>query len=348
MVGRPRPGGREDPPTMSVPRLIESVAEATAHRDRDDLDAAIARLLFDAIDAERITVWRVLDEAGELRVQRRVSLARGAPELGPEEATAELPRVAAHPHWHECVMLHDIVHYQPTDHRGLRSLFPLRTDSAVVGMLEIEAGDGLDPRQAGLVTGVLRIIRNHLALLDYGERDMLTGLLNRKTFEAGFGKLRARARRGADAQPAWLALADVDRFKSINDSHGHLFGDEVLLLVSRLMRECFRGGDRMYRFGGEEFVIVLEQADTAGAAAALNRFRLAVAHYAFPQVGRVTVSVGYTQVLPGDSPASAVERADAALYYAKHHGRNQVQGHEALLAAGELKIKATRCDVELF
>ncbi len=335
---------------MAVAPLIDSVADATAHRDRDELEVAVARLLFEYTDAQRVTIFRVMDDAGELRVQRRIALARGGGEFGPEEPPpgGRFPAVAAEPHWRECVMLHDVVHYAAPDGAGLRSLFPLRSDSHVVGMIEVEAGEGLDPRQAGLVNSVLRIIRNHMALLEYGERDMLTGLLNRKTFESGFGKLRERARRQTDTQPSWLAVVDVDRFKAINDSHGHLFGDEVLLLLSRRMRECFRGADRLYRFGGEEFVVVLDSASADGAAGAFNRFRAAIADQPFPQVGQVTVSIGYTQVLPTDSPASAMERADAALYFAKNEGRNQVHGFEALLAAGQLALRQRRADLELF
>lgn len=332
---------------MAAPRLIDSVAAATAHRDRDDLDAALARLLFDFIEPQRVTVWRVLDVAGEARVQRRISLARDGSELGPEEVAdpAELPRARDSLHWRECVMLQDVVHFESAG-GGLRSLFPLCGEANVLGMIEIEAGEGLNPRQASLVHGILRIIRNHVLLLDYGERDTLTGLLNRKTFESSFGKLRQRAAHGGE--PAWIGIADIDRFKSINDSFGHLFGDEVLLLVSRLMRESFRGADRLFRFGGEEFVIVLERASEEGAAIAFNRLRAAVANYAFPQVGRVTVSLGYARVLPTDAPASAIGRADAALYYAKQNGRDQVQGYDALLAAGRVQRKADRSEVELF
>ncbi len=332
---------------MAAPRLIDSVAAATAHRDRDDLDAALARLLFDFIEPQRVTVWRVLDVAGEPRVQRRISLARGGDELGPEEVAdpAELPRARDSLHWRECVMLQDVVHFESAG-GSLHSLFPLRGESSVLGMVEIEAGAGLAPRQASLVHGILRIIRNYVLLLDYGERDTLTGLLNRKTFDSSFYKLRQRAARGDE--PAWIGIADIDRFKSINDGYGHLFGDEVLLLVSRLMRENFRGADRLFRFGGEEFVIVLDRASEAGAAVAFDRLRAAVADYAFPQVGRVTLSLGYARVLPSDAPASAIERADAALYFAKQNGRNQIQDYDRLVAAGRLQRKTDRSEVELF
>jgi diguanylate cyclase (GGDEF)-like protein len=78
-------------------------------------------------------------------------------------------------------------------------------------------------------------------------------MLNRKTFEASFEKLRQRLLMNdaatSTAEPSWLALADIDRFKSINESRGHLFGDEALLLVAQQMAKCFRGADQLFRFG---------------------------------------------------------------------------------------------------
>jgi diguanylate cyclase (GGDEF)-like protein len=335
---------------MSTAFLIDSVANATAHRDRDDLDAAVARLVFEFIDAKRVAVYRVIDDGSEPRLQRRLALMRDGGELGPENLRdpARLPRVADYSPWHECVALRDCVHYEAADGSGLRSLFPLLGENQAIGLLEVDADGGLDPRDAGLIHGILRIVRNHLALLDYGERDTLTGLLNRKTFEASFGKLRERAAQASVQEPPWLAVVDVDRFKSVNDNYGHLFGDEVLLLVSHLMRSCFRGADQLFRFGGEEFVIALDAASRNGAAIAFNRLRGAVEQFAFPQVGRVTVSIGYTRLAGSDSSAAAIERADAALYLAKSSGRNQALGYEALIDSGRLRRKEERADVVLF
>jgi diguanylate cyclase (GGDEF)-like protein len=147
---------------------------------------------------------------------------------------------------------------------------------------------------------------------------VLTGLLNRKTFESQFDKLRQRLSDAAQPfalEPSWLALLDIDHFKAINDRHGHLFGDEVLLLTSRLMKLTLRGRDQLFRFGGEEFLIVLEHTSDSGAHVAFDRLRSAIEAYTFAQVGPVTVSVGYTRVNPMDLPTTCVERADNALYY---------------------------------
>jgi diguanylate cyclase (GGDEF)-like protein len=289
----------------------------------------------------------VVDDHGRQRAQRRIVLhASGRHEGSQDSARIEqLPAIDERSTWAECVLLQDVVHLADGENGSVRTVFPLLDEKSVFGLLEVDTDEGLRPRDAAFIAGMLRIVRNHVVLLDYGERDTLTGLLNRKTFESSFGKLVAHSAQAE--QGCWLGVIDIDHFKSVNDQHGHLFGDEVLLLVSRLMRETFRGTDRLFRFGGEEFVVVLD-ASADGAKAAFERFRAAVAEYRFPQINQVTVSLGYTQVLPADSPAAAIERADAALYFGKRNGRNQSQSHERLIAEGLLAAKAMNAEVELF
>jgi diguanylate cyclase (GGDEF)-like protein len=239
-----------------------------------------------------------------------------------------------------------------------KTYFPLLTDRDVIGVLEIESATDLDAEQLRMVSNMMRIYRNVQGLLDYSERDMLTGLLNRKTFDDSFYKTTlqasathqpADARRAAqpERQP-YLGVVDIDHFKSVNDRHGHLIGDEVLLLLSRLMRATFRFHDRLYRFGGEEFVVLLRCAGEEQAAAAFERLRLNTEQYQFPQVGTITVSVGFTRVRPTDNPNVAFERADRAVYWAKGHGRNRVANHAELVAGGELVEGQKSGDIELF
>jgi diguanylate cyclase (GGDEF)-like protein len=134
----------------------------------------------------------------------------------------------------------------------------------------------------------------------------------------------------------WLAVIDIDHFKRVNDNFGHLIGDEVLLLMAGLMRTNFRFHDQIYRFGGEEFVVLMRCADHTDAAAALERFRHKVEEFAFPQVGTITASVGFSALRADDTPGTAFDRADKAVYYAKAHGRNQVCSYSVLVQAGEL------------
>jgi diguanylate cyclase (GGDEF)-like protein len=114
------------------------------------------------------------------------------------------------------------------------------------------------------------------------------------------------------------------------------------------MRSTFRFDDRLYRFGGEEFVVLLTAPDDAAAGIAFERLRANLAEYRFPRVGHVTASIGYSDVRPGDTPQAAFERADRAVYHAKAHGRNQVQSQAVLVEAGLLDESGSVGEIELF
>ena len=199
---------------------------------------------------------------------------------------------------------------------------------------------------AGAIGYLARIFGNQVRLIDYSELDSLTRLLNRKTFDETFDRLLTAAsvptcdswsherRFREEDHPAWLGVIDIDHFKRINDSFGHLFGDEVLLRMGDLLRKTFRDGDRLFRFGGEEFVVILNAPDRELAEAGFERFRSSVEKHEFPQVGKVTCSIGFTAVSKRDVPTDAVGRADEALYCAKRFGRNWVCCYEQLLAQG--------------
>jgi len=213
------------------------------------------------------------------------------------------------------------------------------------------------------INAVLKIYQNQINLINEAERDTLTGLFNRKTFESRMNQIFL-AQRTPESNPGdnfverrkirpgehhWIAVVDIDHFKSINDRFGHIYGDEVLILLSRLMTRGFRLEDRLFRFGGEEFVIVLSPCNSSGAAAVFERFRTSIEKYDFPQVGRVTISLGYTRLKMDDMASVAVGRADEALYFAKRNGRNRVCNFEILSAAGDIVAKEMPVnDITLF
>ncbi|MBF0400601.1 MAG: diguanylate cyclase [Magnetococcales bacterium] len=173
--------------------------------------------------------------------------------------------------------------------------------------------------------------------------DPLTGLNNRQYFDVTFNKVflaLQNTNRRQNEQPfrgAFLAILDIDHFKKVNDTYGHMMGDEVLVLFARIMNECFRDKDALFRFGGEEFVVLLNDVDADMAVSALNRFRTQVESYPFPQVGRVTVSIGAVRIEPGELAGTLIEKADKALYYSKGNGRNQVNLYNVLIEAGLLE-----------
>ncbi len=194
--------------------------------------------------------------------------------------------------------------------------------------------------ERALILGFSRFFQNYRGLLDDAQRDALTGLRNRKTFDETVLRLfavREAAEPDPDAPGDWLGVLDIDHFKRINDGFGHLYGDEVLLLVARLMRDGFRGNDLLFRFGGEEFVVILRDATRDEAVAVFERFRSSVADYGFPQVGRVTLSAGVVRLAPGRLTSLTLDEADKALYWAKQHGRNRLAMYDELIASGALR-----------
>lgn len=201
---------------------------------------------------------------------------------------------------------------------------------------------------------LLQIYQNFTGLINDNERDTLTGLLNRKTFEYKINKIlefkQNTAKRKDDNlnQIHYLAIFDIDHFKRVNDEFGHLIGDEVLLLFSQLMTQTFRNADPLFRFGGEEFVAVFECEDHTDIPNILERFREKVSNFIFPQIGKVTVSAGYTEISVDDASTSLIDRADAALYFAKNNGRNQIRQYEQLIVQGSLNDNKKVGEVELF
>lgn len=150
--------------------------------------------------------------------------------------------------------------------------------------------------------------------------DPLTGLANHRTF---FERLHAeveRARR--HGHPLSLILIDVDDFKRVNDTHGHLAGDGVLVEIAGRLRALARAGDTLARVGGEEFAWLVPETHARAAWAAAERARQAVADVPFPEAGRVTMSAGVAQLEAGTSPNELFRAADTALYRAKAQGRD--------------------------
>nr|WP_294838373.1 GGDEF domain-containing protein [uncultured Methylotenera sp.] len=201
---------------------------------------------------------------------------------------------------------------------------------------------------------VLEIYQNFILLNNENECDTLTGLLNRKTFDFKISKILAQMHSGANrkedkvAQKYFLAIFDIDHFKKINDQFGHLIGDEVLLMFSQLMRQSFREADPLFRFGGEEFVGFFECSSTLDIQNIFERFKQKVANFEFPQVGKVSVSAGFTEISTFDTSSQIIDRADTALYYAKNHGRNRVDSYELLIANGSLQDNKKEGEIELF
>lgn len=166
-------------------------------------------------------------------------------------------------------------------------------------------------------------------LFEEARRDPLTGLFNRRRLQEDIAVMQARIERYGHRYA--VALFDIDRFKNYNDALGHGPGDEVIQQVATAVRGRCRRGDIVYRYGGEEFLILLPEQDRQSALQAADQFRSTVEDLALPHPARtdgdcVTISVGVAGTGPGlEKEAEALLRqADAALYLAKEAGRNRV------------------------
>jgi len=160
--------------------------------------------------------------------------------------------------------------------------------------------------------------------------DSLTGLPNRR----GFDLLAAQALQEAarDTRPLSALMLDLDRFKQLNDTYGHLAGDEVLKGFAKVLQGCLRQSDMICRWGGEEFIVLLKDTDSVDAAQIAEKIRQRTERQMFHYQGQslqVTTSVGQTGVQKNDHLQSLISRADQALYRAKQSGRNRVCSEQA-------------------
>jgi diguanylate cyclase (GGDEF)-like protein len=162
-------------------------------------------------------------------------------------------------------------------------------------------------------------------LAQLARTDTLTRLPNRRAFLEAADAERQRMQRSGC--PLTIVLGDIDRFKRINDTHGHDAGDAVLRAVASLLRESIRAQDTVARWGGEEVIFLLPETDAEAARIAVEKWRRAVEAVEVPvneAVLRVTMTFGISRFHPGEAIEQCINRADAALYAGKNAGRNQV------------------------
>ncbi len=170
------------------------------------------------------------------------------------------------------------------------------------------------------------------------DSDALTGLLNRLGFNGAFSREFERSRRYG--HPLSVVILDLDHFKRVNDEHGHVAGDQVLVGVARLIETGTRESDLLARWGGEEFVVVAAMTPEKGALQLAEKLRVRLAATPLGPAGAVTGSFGVAELRPGESSEGLLDRADAALYRAKNGGRNRVECAEAGADAAAPAAKA--------
>ncbi|HHH47668.1 MAG TPA: GGDEF domain-containing protein [Gammaproteobacteria bacterium] len=304
---------------------LDAAVELTAQRDLDTLAAAMVRTVSTLQRGFSVCVYSLQGDLGNLsaKVVACSDMARVGTYLTALENRPLLRR---------CIDRQEMVEAHVDG--GCKRVYPVIEQDQVTGLVSCETNAEADD-SCQVVEKLVAIYANLHSLLNHQQRDGLTGLFNRAALDSWLAKALAPAeiagRRAVDsATLGCFAIFDIDHFKRINDSLGHLYGDEVLLILAELMRESFRFNDMLFRYGGEEFIAVLTDTDLDTAMAVLERFRARVASHHFPQINQVTLTIGVAEIEPQVLPSTLIDRADKALYYGKNHGRNQVNAYEWL------------------
>jgi diguanylate cyclase (GGDEF)-like protein len=336
---------------LELTRYLDAIVELTRYRDPQDLAAALLKTLRANLPAQHLQLLALTNENrvtefDESNLQNAVVFDPLGPEGDKRRPLGEDADLL------QCVRTQSPVIREAAGSRG--AVLPIFGMHHVQGFLVVDGlSDGAVP--LALLEKLLRVYGNQLFVLSRGEVDPLTGLHNRQSFPERIRRVASRARsvrRASDESEArqhCFALLDIDNFKQVNDRFGHLYGDEVLLLFARLMVKSFRHDDLLFRYGGEEFAVVLVNVSLENAVRLLERFRAGVEAYSFPQLEPKTVSIGVTSVYSDRDVDEIVMRADKALYHAKNFGRNQVGCYEKLIAEGKLEpLTMRQGDIELF
>ena len=337
--------------------FIEHIVKLTDHRDRDLLELTLAKALIDLLPVGRIVIARVMREEG---VERWLEVARldakgGGRVIDPTRVDFQsLVKLEDAGDRLKCLQSRERVEIDWAGPDGPRiNMLPLFSDSRSDdhGVLELHSDAALRAEDLLLVDCLRRIYRNMYTLLEYSDRDPLTGLLNRKSLDDAFYSAVLEDLDRTTAAPAvtdlpgqerrhrvpvnyWLGSASVDNFALIHDKHGRAVADDVLQLVARIMSNTFRTYDRLYHFRAEDFGVLMHCPDEALVLSAFDRFRANVEKFRFAAVGRVTVSCGFTSVMADDSPKTAIEKTQLAVDFARRGGGNKACSHLGLVQRG--------------
>lgn len=343
--------------------LLRHMVDMTGHRDHAMLDISVVSAVQELAAAVQTRVWSIsaIGDRTWLRVRASIGADGKARLEDAHDSASPGQPLETFPELATCLARRETSARVCAPGSSRTLWLPIWFGDKADTCLEIVRHAPFRAATIHTIAGIVGVYRNFQNLLDYSERDSLTGLLNRKTFEDQLARMlqpssepepplpgQPERRSSHGEEKGWLAVVDVDHFKMVNDTFGHLYGDEVLILIANQLQASFRAHDRVFRFGGEEFVVLLRSTTLENARRVIDRFRGTIEAYTFPQVGRVTVSVGFVSISPYDSPVVTLGHADQALYYAKTHGRNQACHYDELVERGLLQKVASNDTAEFF
>lgn len=335
---------------MSNPiKFINLLAEMTRHRDREIIESSLLTTLLEFEVASHFSLYQVLGLEPDIKLGLLAS-ASYQEMITPEELQKQHLPSDFQQAILKVIKSGKVVTLQQTPtHNYIQVIYPaFDTDGNILAIL-VQTTKQLDYQEKALVHGFLRIYSNYLELIEISKRDKLTGLLNRQTLESEIQRIlkrntpvstlhsenqtpeNSRERQQKSPLTYWICILDIDHFKDVNDKYGHIYGDEVLILVARLLEKSVRECDKIFRFGGEEFVVLMRAFDQEDARLGFERIRRVIKTHQYAKIDTLTVSIGGKEIAQQNDPREVISDADNALYYAKNHGRDQVQIYEMLL-----------------
>jgi diguanylate cyclase (GGDEF)-like protein len=214
----------------------------------------------------------------------------------------------------------------------------MKTNKDIVEYLIFYA-TSLKQESIASLEAIIGVYCNQCELILTAELDELTGLNNRRAFAritaAMFSTEETKSVEYYQLEnSACMAIVDLDHFKRVNDKLGHIYGDEVLSLFAKMVKSSLRMSDYFFRYGGDEFIIILNDTDSQQAFEILSRLRQEAESFDYPNIESISISIGYTSMEKELGISSIMDMADSALYFSKDNGRNQVNSYHYLADRG--------------
>ncbi|MEZ8141411.1 GGDEF domain-containing protein [Enterovibrio sp. FF113] len=331
--------------TVTSIDVLDSVVDITAQTESDTISESLITTILQLTPANQVLV---LDYNPETNPEFMV-VACSDIFLYEEEKDA-IERVL-----HNCVTIGDnVVEFSSADNQSLLAV-PIKGENDDINAVVFCKCDQLKGDEVQLVEGLAKIYENYQKIISASERDGLTGLYNRKLLTTKIDLLLDRFLIQGNSitdDPShhhWVCIFDIDHFKKVNDALGHVFGDEVILLITSMMKKAFDDEDLLFRYGGDEFVVIMHPQSREDMEVTVRSFIKTVNERDYGQAKDVSISMGAASISDQELNAITVLGfADQALYKAKQNGRNQVAFYEDLIACGELQSLVPEDDVELF
>ncbi len=318
-----------------TPRLLDQIVNLTAQRYIDVLEFSLLKTLYDAVVPTQLRLLKFDSDNSPvleiIQLKRRRKTSYRKIKVEPEIE-------AAIQHMQE----NKVMEYSTPLGDGVAAIYSMNNDKEGSAYLILQLNEPLSDAHACLASGVVKVNINFFKQLEASQIDELTGLANRKMFDDTIKNIYelSYANDHKDsgesesevADKYWLVMIGIDQYEDVINNYGHLYGDEVLVQVAMLTRECFHEKDMIFRFGGEDFVVILRSKHRATCEESIKRLQESIAAYDFPDVDDITVSTGVTEIIIDSLRVNLMETVDQALHYSQDDTGNRITFFEDINA----------------